>query len=309
MSITTLKQSYLEGRIAKPDYISAMHDCHRVLYEYAEFMRTTDIQKIEISDGLVVMTSREYGIKMVCDPMDRRIAPIETLNFDYYEKADSDMIVRLAENCRSIFDIGGNFGWYSLLLAKVYPEARICTFEPVPRTFGYLKSNLELNGFHNIQLFNFGFSDVEQVLNFFYYPEGSGNASLANLSNAEGVQAVPCTVKKLDDFVSESGSRIDFIKCDVEGAELLVFKGGLESIRRDTPIVFAELLRKWSAKFDYHPNEVIDLFRTCGYRCFTSRGDKLVGFDVMDDQTEETNFFFLHGEKHRATIEALADSA
>jgi len=309
MSITKLKQSYLQGGITKPEYISAMHECHRALYEYAEFIRTTDIQKIEISDGLVVMTSREYGIKMVCDPLDRRIAPIETLNFDYYEKADSDMIVRLARDCQCIFDIGGNFGWYSLLLAKVYPEARLYTFEPVPRTCGYLKNNIALNGLENIQLFNFGFSDSEQELNFFYYPEGSGNASIANLSESEGVQSVTCKVKKLDDFVQESGSSIDFVKCDVEGAELLVFKGGLETVRRDKPIVFAELLRKWSAKFNYHPNEVIELFRSCGYRCFTSHENKLVGFDVMDDQTAETNFFFLHGEKHRKTIEELIVSA
>lgn len=308
MSITTLKQSYLQGGIAKPEYISAMHDCHKALYEYSEFIRTTDIQKIEISDGLVVMTSREYGVKMVCDPMDRRIAPVETLNFDYYEKTDSDMILRLAKGCKSIFDIGGNFGWYSLLLAKLYPAAQLCTFEPVPRTFGFLQQNLALNGLDNIKLFNFGFSDSEQTLNFFYYPEGSGNASIANLSGTEGVQSVTCLVKKLDDFVTENGSSIDFIKCDVEGAELLVFKGGLETIRRDKPVVFAELLRKWSAKFNYHPNEVIELFRSCGYLCFTSHDDKLVRFDLMDDQTVETNFFFLHEEKHKATIERLTSA-
>lgn len=302
MGIKELKKSFENGQIPKQDYIVQMHNCHKALFDYAVFIPTTDIEKIEITDNQVIMTSREHGVKMICDPLDRRIAPIETLNFDYYEKTDSDMIIRLAKGCKNIFDIGGNFGWYSLLLAKGCPEVELFTFEPVPRTFGYLQNNIALNGLNNIQLYNFGFSDAEQELNFFYYPEGSGNASIANLSDTDNVQSVTCRVKKLDDFVNEHGCRIDFIKCDVEGAELLVFKGGEESIRRDKPIVFAELLRKWSAKFNYHPNDVIELFRSCGYRCFTSHEDRLVEFDVMDDQTLETNFFFLHGEKHSDKI-------
>lgn len=298
MGVIELKESFKNNQITKPDYIVQMHDCHKALFEYAEFIRTTDIEKIEITDNQVIMTSRDHGIKMFCDQYDRRIAPIETLNFDNYEKADSDMIIRLAKGCKNIFDIGGNFGWYSLLCAKTIPEAQLFTFEPVPRTFGYLQKNIVLNGVKNVQLFNFGFSDSEQEISFYYYPEGSGNASIANLSETEGVQSVICKVKKLDDFVKNSGSHIDFIKCDVEGAELLVFKGGIESIRRDKPIVFAELLRKFAAKFDYHPNEVIELFRSCGYRCFTACEDTLKGIDIIDDQTMETNFFFLHMEKH-----------
>ena len=303
MGIAELKESFKTVQISKSDYIVQMHKFHKALFEYADFIRTTDIEKIEIADNQVIMTSREYGLKMICDPFDRRIAPIETLNFDYYEKIDSNMIVRLAKDCKSIFDIGGNFGWYSLLLAKIYPDAQLYTFEPVPRTFEYLHNNITLNRLNNIQLYNFGFSDLEQELNFFYYPEGSGNASIANLSEKEEVQSVRCMVKKLDDFVEDQGSCINFIKCDVEGAELLVFKGGINSIRRYKPIVFAELLRKWSAKFNYHPNEVIALFRSYGYSCFTAHEDKLVGFDVMDDQTTETNFFFLHKEQHSDKIQ------
>lgn len=305
MGITKLKELYSIGQISKPDYIIKMHDCHKALFEYSDFIRTTDISKIEITDNQVIMTSREYNVKMICDPYDHRIAPIETLNFDYYEKKDSNMIIRLAKGCNSIFDIGGNFGWYSLLLAKVCSDAQLYVFEPLPRTFGYLKSNIALNGLSNIQLYNFGFSDSEQELNFYYYPEGSGNASIANLTNAEGVQSVKCLVRRLDDFVAESNISIDFIKCDVEGAELLVFKGGLGAIRKNNPIVFVELLRKWAAKFDYHPNEVIDLFRSEGYQCYTAKENGLVKFEVMDDETTETNFFFLHREKHKSMIDAL----
>ena len=95
---------------------------------------------------------------------------------------------------------------------------------------------------------------------------------------------------------------MDFIKCDVEGAELLVFKGGRQSIERDKPIVFAELLRKWSAKFNYHPNEVLELFRDLGYLCFSVKNGRLAEFSLMDEATLETNFFFLHRQEHADKI-------
>ncbi len=87
--------------------------------------------------------------------------------------------------------------------------------------------------------------------------------------------------------------KLDFIKCDVEGAELLTFQGGLKTITKYKPIVFTEMLRKWSAKFNYHPNEIIELFKDIGYGCYFVVNDKLHEIKMMTDETIETNFFFL----------------
>jgi hypothetical protein len=95
---------------------------------------------------------------------------------------------------------------------------------------------------------------------------------------------------------------VDFIKCDVEGAELLVFQGGQQTIARDLPIVFSEILRKWSAKFGYHPNDIFQLFHSLGYRSFSVAGSWLKPFEAMDATTLETNFFFLHATKHAELI-------
>ena len=110
-------------------------------------------------------------------------------------------------------------------------------------------------------------------------------------------------MQKLDDFVNEKKLRLDFIKCDVEGAELFVFQGGIRTIEQDKPIIYAELLRKWSAKFNYHPNELINLLRDLGYRCFTAKENKLVEFFNMDDHTIENTFFFIHPQNHEDLIE------
>jgi FkbM family methyltransferase len=308
MSLKTLEEGYLSGTISKPNYISRMYsENHDILFAYSEFIKDRDIQKIEISDDAVVMTSRELGIKIVCNRYDERIAPIEILNMKHYEKEDSDMIYRLVKDGDTIFDIGGNMGWYSIGLYKTKKNVDIHTFEPIPNTYESLVGNARING-AKIKINNFGLSDRKQDLTFYFYKEGSGNASAAIMNNDRENIEVKCHVDTLDNyFIEQKLEKLDFIKCDVEGAELLTFRGGIKTIEKCKPIVFTEMLRKWSAKFDYHPNEIIELFKSMGYGCYFVVGNRLKEISTMTDETIETNFFFLHGQKHLNIILELVN--
>jgi FkbM family methyltransferase len=313
MNLKDTKLSYFANQINKHQYIDAMFQIHQKLFEYGNFLEDTDIAKIEISDRGVAMTSRTTGVEILCSQEDKRLAPIEILNFNFYEKTDSDMIFQLVKSLLNdkenkedkevnFFDIGANIGWYSIGIAKSFDRINVFAFEPIPLTFEKLKVNIRSNKV-NVNAYNFGFSNQEQELTFYYCPEGSGNASSANLANLDNTQEIPCSVKKLDDFVAENlFLNIDFIKCDVEGAELFVYQGGIESIKKNMPIIFTEMLRKWSAKFNYNPNQIIDLLSSIGYRCFTAKEDKLVEFFKMSENTTETNFFFLHSINHAEMI-------
>ena len=117
---------------------------------------------------------------------------------------------------------------------------------------------------------------------------------------------VKCHVDTIDNYIKDNNVRkLDFIKCDVEGAELLTFKGGIETISEHKPIMFTEMLRKWSAKFNYHPNEIIDLLKMIGYSCYFVDGTRLKEITIITDETNETNFFFLHKEKHQNKLKKL----
>lgn len=305
MILGQLKKDFLKGILSKQDYIAKMHEVHKVLFEYAEFIKGSDVSKIEIVDDAVILTSRSTGVKMLCDKDDQRTILIETMNFGSYEASDLSMILNLINEGSTVFDIGGNIGWYAINIARSKKNVHVHAFEPIPKTFNYLKRNLELNDIHTVHPHNFGFSNKEQDLAFYYYPEVSGNASMANVSNNIAAQQITCHVRKLDDYILENNLSVDFIKCDVEGAELFVFQGGIRSLRQHKPVIFAELLRKWAAKFNYHPNEAIELFKSLGYRCFIAKNNKLDEFTTMNDQTKETNFFFLHAEKHEGEIASL----
>ncbi len=298
---------YKNGIVDKPSFIKAMYEEHHAkLFDYSTYLKKTNISSIEITDDAVVLTSRDKGVKMICPQGDYRVAPIEALNFLDYETTDSAMIMRLISPNDCVLDIGANMGWYSINIAKTHPSCKVHAFEPIQKTYTYLEKNIKLNQMGNIFPHHFGLSDESKDLTFYFYPEGSGNASSANLSERKDAELVTCHVEKLDDFVVANKLDVDFIKCDVEGAELFAFQGAVDTLKRNTPVVFTEMLRKWAAKFDYHPNQIIELFKDLGYRCFVAHDDRLKEFFVMDEETVDTNFFFLHSKKHQALILMLS---
>ena len=309
-SLEEIRHEYRSGALGKHEYIQKMYQqCHAHLFDYAKYLSQTDIELIEIREGNVIMTFRKYGIRMLCPEGDYRVAPIESINFLCYEEKDAKMILKLIPERGVVFDIGANMGWYALVIARQVKDCQIHAFEPIPKTLSFLQNNIQLNHLSNVAAHPFGLSDERKDLTFYFYPEGSGNASSANLSERADAELFTCHVERLDDFVTAHALHVDFIKCDIEGAELFAFQGGVGTLQRDQPIVFTEMLRKWAAKFSYHPNKIIALFSSLGYRCFYTDGSTLKALNEMTDETVETNFFFLHSEKHKDIIHLLGTSA
>ena len=299
-SLRQLRALYESGQLAKADFIERMHARHAQLYEYAELMHDCELAAIQISAGAVVMASRA-GLKFHVDPADWRVAPVEALNFGRYEDADAEVLESLFGPDQTILDVGANIGWYALHAAEQLPTATIHAFEPVPRTFEYLQRNVATNDLSNIVLHNFGLSERAGEVSFFVYPEGSGGASMANTSGRASVMQVTAQVRRLDDLNLSP----DVIKIDVEGAELLAFRGGVETLKRSRPAIFSEMLRKWAAKFDYHPNAILDLLAGLGYRCYCNADGRLRGLQRMTDEVTATNFLFLHAERHADRIREI----
>ena len=312
MSINKIKTNYKQDKLSKIDFINQMHELHKVLFDFSENLANTEIAKIEIEDGKVIFTSRKTdlhpgGVKFNVDVLDKRITPIDTFNFDQYEKEDSEMLYKLVSEEDTIFDIGANIGWYSNHLSKKLPKAKIYSFEPIPETFAQVKRNTELNEAKNITLNNVALSDKIQTLTFYYSPTITGASSSVNITENDSMVKLECETNTIDRFIKENNiAKLDFIKCDVEGAEFMVYKGGAESIEKYKPIVFTEMLRKWAAKFNYHPNDIIAFFNQLGYNCYTSHNGKLVPIEKVTDETLETNFFFLHPDKHKEKIKKLS---
>lgn len=280
-------------------------------------LKNSIIKEIGINNDCAFITLKEEfdNIKLHINELDFEEVPISILCFGDYERSETNMVLKLLDFYKqdddfTCLDIGANVGWYTLNILKRFKNANVFSFEPSPITVNRLKQNLKLNNFSDNKVFNIGFFNKNDKLDFYYDEEGSGASSLVDLRERDSVKKISVYMERLDDWVKENDiKRVDFIKCDVEGAEYFVYQGGIKTIQENKPIVFSEMLRKWSAKFGYHPNNIISFFKDMGYKCYIiHKNEFLKELEVVDENTVETNYYFLHKDKHRSLIEKLTNS-
>ncbi len=302
----SLKEQFAAGALSKPDFIRKALELHRQLFHYVEVTRNTDVHEITITGEGVSFVMGQERIRLYAPPEEARVAPIEAMNFGRYEPEETRVMDLLTDGARQILDVGANIGCYAVRFARRSPHVSVHAFEPMPTSHAYLQRNVAANGVGaQVCCYNYGLSETGGSFEFFIAPANGVNASLLNVAGAQDARTVVGLTLTLDQWTTNQQLRPDFIKCDVEGAELLVFRGGRETLKRDRPIVFAEMLRKWSKPFGYHPNDMLEFFRELGYRCYAVGTAGVRHIEEVTDETSETNYAFVHTEAHTAAIAAL----
>lgn len=312
-TIKELRKEYavVPDKSARMEIAEKMFEKEQGIFEFCEFMKDNPCREICIQENEVYATYDIQGIpiRMVLDKTDMAAVPYTILMKGFYEQSEFNMVMKLlpylGEHFR-VFDVGANLGWYGMNIKKRCPDCKVDFFEPVPNTFCRLKKNIAMNDITDCAVNNIGFIDKTETTTFFYDTVASGASSMTNLRELPTTEQIDVQMKTMDEYVAENHiERLDFIKCDVEGAEFLVYRGGENVIAKYQPIIFSEMLRKWSAKFHYHPNDIIDFLSGLGYQCYVIREGWLKTFERVDEQTVETNYFFLHKEKHSKIIRDL----
>jgi FkbM family methyltransferase len=192
-----------------------------------------------------------------------------------------------------ILDVGANFGFYSVILAKKCIGAEIHSFEPVSATFDHLRCNVEHNNVSaNVTVNNVGVSEhigKMRITKDLY--AGNHLTTSENLSDTESVDVVT-----VDHYVtSNSIKKVDFIKCDIEGAELLMLKGAVNTIRRDSPIIFIEIFDEFCQRFGNTSEEVVRFILDFGYSYIILNRDGAVynkTDDLLADLEKGSDFLF-----------------
>jgi len=307
-ALAALQRAYADGSLSKAAFIAEACQLHQQLWDYLPHIQQSDVQEIRLTPSGVDFLTQPEGVRLLAPAQEARVAPLEALNFQAYEPSESMVMNVLASGARCILDVGANIGYHALRLARREPQAIIHAFEPLPTSFDYLQRNVALNQLGNqVRVYSHGLSDTNGSVNFFIAPENGVNASLKNVSHREDSQQIVGLTMTMDDWARNHNARPDYIKIDVEGAELLVLSGARNTLAKDRPKLFTELLRKWSAAFDYHPNAVLNLLAGFGYQCWAVGQESLRLISEVTDNTVETNYAFLHREAHRDTI-ALLDT-
>ena len=141
----------------------------------------------------------------------------------------------------TVLDIGANKGVYSIYMSRAAgPDGRLIAFEAQPELGSHLMNVKESFGLDNMTLVNEGLSSEPGVLTMRRDKAGSGMASFHN-ELGTGLDEIDIPVIRLDDYLDKYDvGPISFIKCDVEGHELPVFRGGERMLERDHPTLLFE---------------------------------------------------------------------
>lgn len=159
-------------------------------------------------------------------------------------KSEAPSIKYVRESCHNgstMLDIGANKGVFSIYMSRAAgPNGRLIAFEAQPELGKHLRDVKESFGLDNMTLVNQGVSSEPGTLTMHRPEAGSGMASF-EFEDGENLETIDIPVIRLDDYVAENNiTDVSFIKCDVEGHELPVFKGAEKLLRRDMPALLFE---------------------------------------------------------------------
>jgi len=141
---------------------------------------------------------------------------------------------RALARCQTVFDVGANVGDWTALALSIKPGLAIHCFEPSRFTYDKL---LDRKFPPTVICNNFGLSSFVKETKLHVFETGSPlnslypRGGLEDLGVKSQLQEEVIQLSTLDRYCRERGvSQIDFLKLDVEGHELEVFKGMTESL-------------------------------------------------------------------------------
>lgn len=197
-----------------------------------------------------------------------------------FEHAELEFIVRLLRPGMTFIDVGANVGLFTLTAGQKLrgQPAPIFAFEPSSATFAVLEKNLLLNRLTGVRAIRAALSDKTGEAELFInaaFKDGLNSLHDPSHSDAEVVGREFVRTITLDDFIArESIAQVDVMKVDVEGAELLVFRGAQQLLARpDAPLILYEGFTWCTAGFGYHPVELMWLLASFGYEIFVLESD------------------------------------
>lgn len=192
--------------------------------------------------------------------------------FSEFYEPEMAIIPKILHGPEVIIDIGANYGPYSFFLSKLYPQARIFAFEPAKSSYDILSRIIKKFNLNNVIPIKKGLGDKEERKEIVIPLQYTILAYISDKNAKKGDKDVAEEIgmTTLDNFVQRNKiAKIDFIKCDVEGFELNVFKGARKSIKKFRPIVFAEVEERHTQKYGIKPQQVYNFFKKLGYDCYS----------------------------------------
>jgi FkbM family methyltransferase len=173
------------------------------------------------------------GHKLYADSVDRLLALV-SWKLGIGERKERALIERVVQPGMIVVDVGANVGLHTLGLAsRVGPEGRVHALEPDPENFELLAKGVKHALFTNVRLHQAAAADKKGTLTL--YVSAANRGDHRTVPAAKTRQSFEVSSVALDELLAEE-PRVDFVKIDVQGAEVSVLRGLRETIRRSPGI-------------------------------------------------------------------------
>jgi FkbM family methyltransferase len=177
-----------------------------------------------------------------------------------YAAADREVVRKVVRANDLVVDVGANIGFVALEAAAAAPQGRVIAYEPHPRTFDFLSSNVALNGFRHIELRRTAAGDREGATRITDYVADDQNRI------ARETEGIEVRIVRLDDDLPREPIRL--LKIDVEGFEVPVLLGGRKALER-TSWIYIEVAEAHQARFAHDAGEILTILTASGFELWT----------------------------------------
>ena len=229
-----------------------------------------------------------------------------------YEK-EILILDKLVSEENFIFDIGANRGEFTYHFARLLNEnGKVFAFEPGRRAYSILSKLIAKYELSNVEINPIALSDSDGYSEL-VVPYHNRQASMKSNESIFG-KTERIKTSAIDTFVEQNNlQKLDFIKCDTEGSELLVFKGGLKSLKKFKPIIIVEIANVHTKRFGYAGDEVRLFLEDLGYNTYSYDfgSNNLMMVNSIELQKEghvwseiggdlsNNNYIFIHAENSK----------
>jgi len=186
-----------------------------------------------------------------------------------YEPEETQWMKQYIQPGMVVFDVGANIGYYTILLSKLVGEnGAVHSFEAAPTTFNRLKEHMRINLCTNIRVHQLAVSDKNgECMIYCAEDSNTGESRLEGFDGFKNKESVSCIT--LDSyFQKEPVNKVDFIKIDVEGAEMLVINGALSLLNNQRPTVMLEINPLFLSRMGSDVTTLIATIKNIGYNMF-----------------------------------------
>lgn len=158
-------------------------------------------------------------------------------------------------------DVGANIGNHAVFFATLFREVH--AFEPAPAPFVLLRHNT--CHLENVHCHPYGLSSHHGQATLTAPRDNVGAGRIEEGKAHQSPRAAEISLVELDRFPLVHGLDIGLIKIDVEGHELKVLDGAVDTISRVRPVIVFE---QQPEDMDGGTSKVIERLRSLGYAAF-----------------------------------------